>query len=70
MTKLVDATMAYLDDVDADVVVMDALIPYMPTLLALGYDEPAIDEVIDGLTARIATRRSNSCSSTVTRKPR
>lgn len=54
MTKLVDATVAYLDDVDADVVVMDALIPYMPTLLALGYDEPAIDAVIDGLTARIA----------------
>ncbi len=32
---------------DADVVVMDALIPYVPTLLALGYDQPSIDRIID-----------------------
>ena len=54
MAKLVDSTICYLDSVAADVIVMDALIPYVPTLLALGYDEPEIDEVIDGLAARIA----------------
>lgn len=53
-SELVDATVRYLDHVDADVVVMDALIPYVPTLLALGYDQPSIDRIIDELAGRIA----------------
>jgi thymidylate kinase len=54
---LVEASVTYLAhtaDAGADVVVLDSLIPYVPSLLAFGYDEDAIDLLVAGLTARIA----------------
>jgi hypothetical protein len=54
---LVDATVDYLDRAarrNIGVVVMDALMPFVPSLLAFGHAEPAIASLLDGLAARIA----------------
>ena len=37
-----------------DLVVLDALIPYVPPLLAIGYDEDTINMIVAGLIARTA----------------
>lgn len=53
---LVEASVTYLTqtaDAGADVVVLDALIPYVPSLLAFGHDEEAINTIVAELTARI-----------------
>jgi hypothetical protein len=54
---LVDATVDYLDGAahcGIGVVVLDALLPFVPSLLAFGHAEHDIAELIDGLAARIA----------------
>ncbi len=57
-TVLIDATVRYLADAEAagvEVVVMDSLVPYVPSLLAFGHSEQNIAEILDELAARIAT---------------
>ena len=54
---LVDATVRYVTEAavaGVEVIVMDSLIPYVPSLIALGYDEPQIAAIVDGLADRIA----------------
>ena len=54
----VDTTVRYLTDAEAtniDVVVMDSLLPFVPSLLAFGHSEDDIDTIVDGLAERIAT---------------
>jgi thymidylate kinase len=57
-TVLVDATARYLADAAAAgtaVVVMDSLIPFVPSLLAFGHTEHDIAGIVDDLASRIAT---------------
>jgi hypothetical protein len=54
---LINATVEYLTDAVAagiGVVVMDSLIPYVPSLLAFGHDEREIVAIADDLANRIA----------------
>jgi len=56
-TVLVDATVRYLADAAATgiaVVVMDSLIPFVPSLLAFGHLEHDIAAIVDDLATRIA----------------
>ncbi len=56
-TVLVDATARYLADTAAAgiaVVVMDSLIPFVPSLLAFGHTEHDIASIVDDLATRIA----------------
>jgi hypothetical protein len=54
---LVDATVKYLTAAaaaGADTVILDALIPYVPSLLAFGFAESGINRIITGLASRIS----------------
>jgi hypothetical protein len=54
--SFVDATVRYLADAAAngvDVVVTDALVPWVPSLLAFGHTEQGINAVLDGFAAQI-----------------
>jgi thymidylate kinase len=54
---LVDATVKYLTAAEAagvDTVIFDALIPYVPSLLAFGFAESGINRIVDGLASRIS----------------
>lgn len=53
-TKFVDAVVARGDDV----VIADALMPFVPTLLAMGHGEETIDAFMTDLTAVLARVRS------------
>lgn len=56
--SFVDATVRYLADAAAagvEVVVADALVPYVPSLLAFGHTEQSINTVLDDLAQRIVT---------------
>jgi thymidylate kinase len=55
---LVDATVRYLRDAAADgtdVVVMDSLVPYVPSLLASGHHEQEITRIVSELAVRIGS---------------
>ncbi|MFF7471335.1 hypothetical protein [Streptomyces sp. NPDC008092] len=54
---LIAATAEFVDSVLAggdDVVVADALVPFVPTLLAMGHDEETVDAFLTGLTEVLA----------------
>lgn len=54
---LLAATARFVESVlrsDDDVVIADALVPFVPTLLAMGHDEPAIDAFLADLTPVLA----------------
>src|SRR6266511_4286785 len=62
-TVLIDATVRYLADAEAagvEVVVMDSLVPYVPSLLAFGHSEQNIAEILDGLVGHDADLASLS----------
>ncbi|MEW2398932.1 hypothetical protein [Streptomyces sp. NPDC046862] len=57
---LVDASRAYAEETRAagvDVLVTDALIPFIPSLVAWGHDERAIAQVVAGLEAAVEPTR-------------
>ncbi|ULR50207.1 hypothetical protein [Streptomyces deccanensis] len=57
---LLSATGRFVESVRArgcDVVIADALVPYVPTLLAMGHDEETIDAFMTDLTAVLAPVR-------------
>jgi hypothetical protein len=56
--SFVDATVRYLADVAAagtDVAVTDALVPWVPSLLAFGHSEQSVNRVLDEFAGRIAS---------------
>ena len=59
LDTLRDATTRFVADCASyDAVVADALLPYVPSLLAFGHTEPEIDEFVDGLAAITAGVRT------------
>jgi hypothetical protein len=60
LQTLIAATASFVDAVVAsgdDVVIADALMPVVPTLLAMGHGEEAIDAFMTGLTEVLARAR-------------
>ena len=65
---LVDATVDYLEssaDMGLDVVVADALMPFVPSLLAFGHSETAIVDIVNSLATRMGDIEATPRISTV-----
>ncbi len=57
LQTLITTTAKFVDSIlagDDDIVVTDALVPFVPSLLAMGHDEAAIDAFMDDLTETLA----------------